>query len=157
MVWFFIGLVFGLFCFGFVALNLGHLRHCLWRRSTWNMPPAVGEKVIVTRCRRQTPRFSSEMASSLTRSHRLCADWQLDKLGYRFVRYADDFVVLCQTHAQAEEAKTQVARILSQLGLYLVERREDSHHHLRQVTPSSGSCCRTGPSISVITTTTGCA
>jgi group II intron reverse transcriptase/maturase len=46
-------------------------------------------------------------------------DWQLDKLGYRFVRYADDFVVLCQTHAQAEEAKTQVTRILSQLGLQL--------------------------------------
>jgi RNA-directed DNA polymerase len=46
-------------------------------------------------------------------------DWQLDKLGYRFVRYADDFVVLCQTQAQAEEAKTQVARILNQLGLQL--------------------------------------
>ena len=46
-------------------------------------------------------------------------DWQLDKLGYRFVRYADDFVVLCQTKAQAEEAKTQVARILAQLGLQL--------------------------------------
>jgi len=46
-------------------------------------------------------------------------DWQLDQLGYRFVRYADDFVVLCQTHAQAEEAKTQVTRILSQLGLQL--------------------------------------
>lgn len=46
-------------------------------------------------------------------------DWQLDKLGYRFVRYADDFVVLCQTKAQAEEAKTQVTRLLDQLGLTL--------------------------------------
>lgn len=46
-------------------------------------------------------------------------DWQLDQLGYRFVRYADDFVVLCQTTAQAEEAKTQVTRILAQLGLQL--------------------------------------
>jgi len=46
-------------------------------------------------------------------------DWQLDKLGYRFVRYADDFVVLCQTTAQAEEAKTQVTLILHQLGLQL--------------------------------------
>ena len=46
-------------------------------------------------------------------------DWQLDQLGYRFVRYADDFVVLCQTQAQAEEAKTQVTRILNQLGLQL--------------------------------------
>ncbi|MGH7868018.1 MAG: group II intron reverse transcriptase/maturase [Candidatus Dormibacteraceae bacterium] len=46
-------------------------------------------------------------------------DWQLHLLGYRFVRYADDFVVLCQTQAQAEEAKTQVSRILAQLGLQL--------------------------------------
>jgi RNA-directed DNA polymerase len=46
-------------------------------------------------------------------------DWQLHRLGYRFVRYADDLVVLCQTQAQAEEAKTQVTRILAQLGLQL--------------------------------------
>ena len=46
-------------------------------------------------------------------------DWQLHKLGYRFVRYADDFVVLCQTKALAEEAKTQVTHILHQLGLTL--------------------------------------
>jgi group II intron reverse transcriptase/maturase len=46
-------------------------------------------------------------------------DWELDKLGYRLVRYADDFVVVCQTKAQAEEAKTQVTRILNQLGLQL--------------------------------------
>jgi group II intron reverse transcriptase/maturase len=46
-------------------------------------------------------------------------DWQLHRLGYRFVRYADDFVVLCQTRAQAEEAKTQVTHILNQLGLQL--------------------------------------
>ena len=35
------------------------------------------------------------------------------------MRYADDFVVLCQTQAQAEEAKTQVTQILNQLGLTL--------------------------------------
>jgi RNA-directed DNA polymerase len=46
-------------------------------------------------------------------------DWQLDKLGFRFVRYADDFVVLCQTQAQAEEAQAQVTHILNQLGLQL--------------------------------------
>ena len=46
-------------------------------------------------------------------------DWQLDQLGYRFVRYADDFIVLCQTKAQAEEAQTQVTHILNQLGLQL--------------------------------------
>ncbi len=46
-------------------------------------------------------------------------DWQLAQLGYRFVRYADDFIVLCQTKAQAEEAQTQVTHILNQLGLQL--------------------------------------
>lgn len=46
-------------------------------------------------------------------------DWQLHRLGYRFVRYADDFVVLCQSRSQAEEAKTQVTSILHQLGLQL--------------------------------------
>jgi RNA-directed DNA polymerase len=46
-------------------------------------------------------------------------DWQLHQLGYHFVRYADDFVVCCQTVPQAEEAKTQVQRILGPLGLTL--------------------------------------
>lgn len=46
-------------------------------------------------------------------------DWQLDALGYRFVRYADDFVVLCLSKTQAEEAKTKVTHILHQLGLRL--------------------------------------
>jgi len=46
-------------------------------------------------------------------------DWQLHQLGYRFARYADDFVVLCRSKAQAEEAQTQVAHILAQLGLQL--------------------------------------
>ena len=46
-------------------------------------------------------------------------DWQLHEHGQRFVRYADDFVVLCQSKAQAEEAKTQVTHILNQLGLQL--------------------------------------
>ena len=46
-------------------------------------------------------------------------DWQLEALGDRFVRYADDFVVLCQSKTQAEEARTQVTHILNQLGLRL--------------------------------------
>jgi RNA-directed DNA polymerase len=46
-------------------------------------------------------------------------DWRLQKHGWRFVRYADDFVVLCQTHAQAEEALTLVTQTLSELGLSL--------------------------------------
>lgn len=35
------------------------------------------------------------------------------------VRYADDFVVLCSTHEQAEHARTQATAILGELGLEL--------------------------------------
>ena len=46
-------------------------------------------------------------------------DWQLDAAGFRFVRYADDFVVLCETEAQVKEAHDLVQRTLAQLGLTL--------------------------------------
>jgi RNA-directed DNA polymerase len=46
-------------------------------------------------------------------------DWHLDELGLRFVRYADDFVVLCRTELQAKEARTQIERFLESLGLTL--------------------------------------
>ena len=47
-------------------------------------------------------------------------DWQLHGAGYRFVRYADDFVVLCQSRPQAQEAMELVRRVLEgELGLHL--------------------------------------
>jgi RNA-directed DNA polymerase len=46
-------------------------------------------------------------------------DWQLQEHGYRFVRYADDFVVVTQTKAQAEEARILVEQTLAKLGLTL--------------------------------------
>jgi len=47
-------------------------------------------------------------------------DWTLHEAGYRFVRYADDFVVLCQTPAEAQEALTLVRSTLEgELGLKL--------------------------------------
>src|SRR6266498_2871065 len=46
-------------------------------------------------------------------------DWQLEKLGWHFVRYADDSVVVCQTPAKAEEALADVQQILQGLGLKL--------------------------------------
>jgi RNA-directed DNA polymerase len=47
-------------------------------------------------------------------------DWQLDRAGLRFVRYADDFVVLTQTPEQAKEALTLVEQALDGgLGLHL--------------------------------------
>lgn len=46
-------------------------------------------------------------------------DWKLHDFGYRFVRYADDFVVLCNTRAEAEEALALVHRVIAELGLEL--------------------------------------
>lgn len=47
-------------------------------------------------------------------------DWQLHKAGFRFVRYADDFVVLCQDEQQAQEALDVVREVLeNELGLSL--------------------------------------
>jgi len=46
-------------------------------------------------------------------------DWCLHNAGFRFVRYADDFVVLCQDAAAVQEAHALVQRQLDQLGLTL--------------------------------------
>jgi RNA-directed DNA polymerase len=37
-------------------------------------------------------------------------DWKLDEAEYRFVRYADDFVIVLKTKKQAREALTLVLR-----------------------------------------------
>jgi RNA-directed DNA polymerase len=41
-------------------------------------------------------------------------DWHLDELGYQFVRYADDFVVLCRTERQAKEAWQAVEQFVTE-------------------------------------------
>ena len=47
-------------------------------------------------------------------------DWKLHAAGYRFVRYADDFVVCCQSERQAQEALALVQHVLTNdLGLTL--------------------------------------
>lgn len=47
-------------------------------------------------------------------------DWHLHEHGYRFVRYADDFVVLCRSEHEAKEALALVQRLLGdRLGLSL--------------------------------------
>lgn len=47
-------------------------------------------------------------------------DWHLHEHGFRFVRYADDFVVLCQDEGEAKEALALVQRLLEdRLGLSL--------------------------------------
>jgi RNA-directed DNA polymerase len=42
-------------------------------------------------------------------------DWHLHEEGFRFVRYADNFVVLCRTENDAKEAKTLVERLVERL------------------------------------------
>jgi RNA-directed DNA polymerase len=47
-------------------------------------------------------------------------DWHLHEHQYRFVRYADDFVILCRSAQRAREARTQVEAFLGEhLGLTL--------------------------------------
>ena len=46
-------------------------------------------------------------------------DWRLERAGYRFVRYADDFVVVCNTRSQAEAALREVEKIMADLELSL--------------------------------------
>lgn len=46
-------------------------------------------------------------------------DWCLHNGGFRHVRYADDFVVLCQTETQVKEAHDLVQQHLTQIGLTL--------------------------------------
>jgi len=47
-------------------------------------------------------------------------DWHLEARRYRFVRYADDFVVLCKSAQRTEEARSQVEIFLKEeLGLTL--------------------------------------
>ena len=51
-------------------------------------------------------------------------DWQMHHAGFRFVRYADDFVILCPTQNQAKEALAFVQQVLEQrLGLQLSQEK----------------------------------
>src|SRR4030095_10722477 len=58
----------------------------------------------------------SPLLSNIVLNH---LDWQLHEHGWLFVRYADDFVVLCQSRAQAEEALALVSQHLTPLRLGL--------------------------------------
>jgi RNA-directed DNA polymerase len=46
-------------------------------------------------------------------------DWQMARSGFEIVRYADDFIVLCHTQEQAQEALEQVKRWVEANGLKL--------------------------------------
>jgi RNA-directed DNA polymerase len=46
-------------------------------------------------------------------------DWQMAKVGFEMVRYADDFIVLCSSQEQAQEALERVRRWVDENGLTL--------------------------------------
>jgi RNA-directed DNA polymerase len=46
-------------------------------------------------------------------------DWQMAKGGFEMVRYADDFIVLCASQQQAQEALERVGRWVEENGLSL--------------------------------------
>lgn len=52
-------------------------------------------------------------------------DWELDKAGLQFVRYADDSIVMCKTPEELEKAKETVHRVLDELGLELAQDKTD--------------------------------
>jgi RNA-directed DNA polymerase len=51
----------------------------------------------------------SPLISNIVLNH---LDWTLDENGYKFVRYADDFVVLAKSHESAEEALSLTKRCI---------------------------------------------
>ena len=59
----------------------------------------------------------SPLLANIVLNHR---DWRLEALGYKFIRYADDCVVLCTTTRQAEKALAAVTGCVEEeLGLAL--------------------------------------
>ena len=59
-------------------------------------------------------------------------DWRLHAAGYRFVRYADDFVVLCLSASQAHEALELVRRRARKRTQAHVEPGENEDYDLRE-------------------------
>ena len=55
-----------------------------------------------------------------------CLDRQMKQKGYRMVRYADDFVVLCRTAEEARAALNEVRAWVEQNGLSLMPARPTS-------------------------------
>jgi len=55
-------------------------------------------------------------------------DHELEKKGYKFIRYADDFVILCKSMNQAQEALELAKAILEQMGLELSQEKTKISH-----------------------------
>lgn len=79
----------------------------------------VMEGTVVKPTRRGTPQGGvvSPLLANIVLNH---LDWTLQAHGFKFVRYADDFLVLCTSREQAEKALELVRRVIeAELGLRL--------------------------------------
>ena len=76
----------------------------------------VMEEGILTQTVRGTPQGGviSPLLSNIALNH---LDWFLDGQRINFVRYADDFVMLCKTKPEAEKALELVRTFLTEMGL----------------------------------------
>jgi RNA-directed DNA polymerase len=89
------------------------------RLITKFLQAGVMEEGEVRPTRQGTPQGGviSPLLANIVLNH---LDWRLEALGYKFLRYADDFVVLCKTKRQAEKALAAVtACVEDDLGLTL--------------------------------------
>src|SRR5438093_5750803 len=78
----------------------------IWRQGCFIKPVGVFKPTTIG-----TPQGGvvSPRLANIVLNH---LDWQLDRVGLRFVRYADDFVVLTPTPEQAKEALALVEQVL---------------------------------------------
>lgn len=68
----------------------------------------------------------SPLLSNIILNH---LDWFLEKQGVQFVRYADDFVVLCKTKPEAERALELVQTFLNNMELEISPEKTKICHH----------------------------
>lgn len=71
----------------------------------------VMERTRIKRTRKGTPQGGviSPLLANIVLNH---LDWSLDKHGFKFVRYADDFVVVCRSKAEAEKALELIRQVI---------------------------------------------
>ena len=78
----------------------------------------VMEDGVIKPTRKETPQGGviSPLPANIVLNY---LDWQLEARGYKFVRYADDFVIMCKSKDQAEKALDWVKDILCEMKLEL--------------------------------------
>jgi RNA-directed DNA polymerase len=76
----------------------------------------VDEDGVITPTTRGTPQGGviSPLIGNVVLNY---LDWKYEKAGYKFVRYADDVVILCKSRKQAENALALTKETLADLGL----------------------------------------